>query len=1059
MGTYDTKEEAKERLRQVEYFKHKDESLNETYSPELDDDLNFYIEGEGGIKDEWYQYGEVDVDKWVDEATSNSESPELIDAIRKVCEQMNNGTYYDPDHAEEWSERYPYGYYNNESDYGVDESLNEDEEIDSKTGLTNTQKKIVNQLISANEKKDLVHDLYNKHEGDPDWEYAYEYYVRMRPRERVKPGSTLTQEQAKYVNLFITAAQRAEEDHARELYDQHIGDNDWEKAHEYYVWVRPNEPFEFEDEYNDELDSYLTDESLNEAKFSNATANDDVRLVRASYDHFINDLGEIPSPDDILYDIIDNYDQDIFKAGDPFLEGRELEAIKFILRSQGLEYRGDFFDESLNEGFVGVKGPVQTKYDDKFNLSNAQERTAADIIGACWAVDPYADMYEFTEYTPDMEEFFGEEPSLEELVKYYVMHGKEKEFLRNLFDIDGQIEEVQSWEDPDEESTIEFLKSVRDKYLGGEEDTVRTESLTEAKNDTLNPAIWDENNELKPEVKETLQNVTDTFIHQLEEDDIPLDVKDLIIVGSNANYNYGPQSDVDLHIVADLSPYKGREKELLEKIYQAKKSIFNDKYDPTIRGFEVEIYVEPAEDKDMNEIPDEVEAPTEEANESLAEAKYTKDELVDKFGTDDLDLINAGNEENVELMGDSTALELDESVDPEVDYIEKILRDDGKYYDVYPHDGKIYIDVDWGDWKHDHLRLDNLMFMHGYECVDEQTTEEDGSDTYSSTHIFVKSDLPEDDPSTVKFPLYDDESLDEEVWFPDGDEEPTATCPTCGEEMTFVGYQGYEEEFKCPVCGEYHYFKDGKPVDESLDESETNEGYDENDPVKNGTLADCLMNISDDFGINIYDLVDFDVYELAERCSDMLGVNISVKDIKRELRYWKNIKKKMGMGESINEAYEYLLDPKFEEFVIAKGLDVDDVIDNYSDEELDSLGAEFYASKNSSPKPSFHDYMKSQFGDDTRWEENPDVEDYYRNEYNHLYGESLNESAFGGIRQQEKILKELKKLVGNPDYKNTPEWEEYGKDPAGKYYDSLEGAISDAEDWLDQFYIDSRYDY
>lgn len=33
----------------------------------------------------------------------------------------------------------------------------------------------------------------------------------------------------------------------------------------------------------------------------------------------------------------------------------------------------------------------------------------------------------------------------------------------------------------------------------------------------------------------------------------------------------------------------------------------------------------------------------------LTESAYTKDELKDKFGTDDLDIINAGNEEDVEL--------------------------------------------------------------------------------------------------------------------------------------------------------------------------------------------------------------------------------------------------------------------------------------------------------------------------------------------------------------------------------------------------------------------------
>lgn len=132
------------------------------------------------------------------------------------------------------------------------------------------------------------------------------------------------------------------------------------------------------------------------------------------------------------------------------------------------------------------------------------------------------------------------------------------------------------------------------------------ESLDEAKNDTLNPAIW-ENEELKPEVKEKLQLIADKFIEKLKEDDIPLDVDDIVIVGSNRNYNYGPKSDIDLHIIADLSQFKGREKELAEKIYQCKKSIFNDKYDPMINGFEVELYVEPAEDKNKNDIPDEVE--------------------------------------------------------------------------------------------------------------------------------------------------------------------------------------------------------------------------------------------------------------------------------------------------------------------------------------------------------------------------------------------------------------------------------------------------------------------
>lgn len=126
------------------------------------------------------------------------------------------------------------------------------------------------------------------------------------------------------------------------------------------------------------------------------------------------------------------------------------------------------------------------------------------------------------------------------------------------------------------------------------------------KHDELNQNIWN-GRELKPEVKEKLQLIADTFVEKLKEDDIPIDVKDIILVGSNVNYNYTKDSDLDLHIQADLSQFKGREKELAEKIYQCKKAMFNSKYDISLYGVPVEIYVEPYQDIDSNGIPDAVE--------------------------------------------------------------------------------------------------------------------------------------------------------------------------------------------------------------------------------------------------------------------------------------------------------------------------------------------------------------------------------------------------------------------------------------------------------------------
>lgn len=45
--------------------------------------------------------------------------------VRYTVNQWEEGDYFDADHAEEWIEKHPYGYYNSENDFGIDESLNE----------------------------------------------------------------------------------------------------------------------------------------------------------------------------------------------------------------------------------------------------------------------------------------------------------------------------------------------------------------------------------------------------------------------------------------------------------------------------------------------------------------------------------------------------------------------------------------------------------------------------------------------------------------------------------------------------------------------------------------------------------------------------------------------------------------------------------------------------------------------------------------------------------------------------------------------------------------------
>ena len=108
--------------------------------------------------------------------------------------------------------------------------------------------------------------------------------------------------------------------------------------------------------------------------------------------------------------------------------------------------------------------------------------------------------------------------------------------------------------------------------------------------DTLNPNIWSDTNELLPEIEKKIQAIVNIFVEQLKEDEIDLIVDDIYLVGSNANYNYTPESDLDIHIIADETTDCSSEH--LPLIYNAYKRLFNNNYDITLNGVNAEIYVE-----------------------------------------------------------------------------------------------------------------------------------------------------------------------------------------------------------------------------------------------------------------------------------------------------------------------------------------------------------------------------------------------------------------------------------------------------------------------------------
>jgi hypothetical protein len=105
--------------------------------------------------------------------------------------------------------------------------------------------------------------------------------------------------------------------------------------------------------------------------------------------------------------------------------------------------------------------------------------------------------------------------------------------------------------------------------------------------DHLNPKLF-RGLTLKPEVEQQLKIIAQDFISEMGIGD--LNVTDITISGSNAAYSYTKHSDLDLHIVVDMSNLP--DDEVYREFFDAKKTIYNDTHDITISKIPVELYIQ-----------------------------------------------------------------------------------------------------------------------------------------------------------------------------------------------------------------------------------------------------------------------------------------------------------------------------------------------------------------------------------------------------------------------------------------------------------------------------------
>jgi hypothetical protein len=106
----------------------------------------------------------------------------------------------------------------------------------------------------------------------------------------------------------------------------------------------------------------------------------------------------------------------------------------------------------------------------------------------------------------------------------------------------------------------------------------------------LYPKFWDTNTKkLNDNIRIKLKEIAENFVKGF---DYPIKIKDIILTGSIANYNWTRYSDVDLHVLVDFSEIPDEYMDAFRDYFDAKKQIWNKTHNISIIGHEVEIYIQ-----------------------------------------------------------------------------------------------------------------------------------------------------------------------------------------------------------------------------------------------------------------------------------------------------------------------------------------------------------------------------------------------------------------------------------------------------------------------------------
>lgn len=157
-----------------------------------------------------------------------------------------------------------------------------------------------------------------------------------------------------------------------------------------------------------------------------------------------------------------------------------------------------------------------------------------------------------------------------------------KKYTDNIHYIDDMINEVMS----ETKQGVTITKSDIVNMM----ESKKVDLSSFIPQDELNPKVWAEDGIMNSRVRLRLLDIADEFVDTLDVDWVEVD--DIILTGSLANYNWSKFSDFDVHIVMDFKKVDDRT-DFVSNYFNSKKKIWNNEHENLkIYGFPVELYVQ-----------------------------------------------------------------------------------------------------------------------------------------------------------------------------------------------------------------------------------------------------------------------------------------------------------------------------------------------------------------------------------------------------------------------------------------------------------------------------------